>query len=117
MEYNLEFINSCGEILGTVTSIRNNLNFYCTDDYASSSSVIMWTVQNGVKGTKSKVVALFTTPKAIITNTKGMHFVLLSFLFCVFIYMIPKMQTLLDTKNLNTNITKTINLVESCRKV
>ena len=117
VEYNIEFINSCGEILGTVTGIRNNLNFYCTDDYASSFSVIMWAIQNGVKGTKSKVVALFTTPKAIITNTKGMHIAFLSFLFCAFIYTIPKMQTLLDTKNLNINITKKINLVESCRKV
>ena len=99
VEFNIEFVNKCGTILGTVTGIRNNVSFYCTDDYANSSSVIMWALQNGVKGTKSKVVALFTTPKTIITDTKGMHIAFLSFLFCGFIYTKPEKQTLLDTKN------------------
>ena len=73
-------------MLGTVMGIRNNVSFYCTDDYANSYSVMMWAVHNGVKGTKSKVVALFTTPKTIITDRKGMHIAFSSFLFCVFIY-------------------------------
>ena len=98
MEYNIEFINSCGTILGTVTGIKNNVSFYCTDDYANSSSVIMWAVQNGVKETKSKVVALFKTTKTI-TDSKGMHNAFSSLLFCIFIYTKPKMQTLLDSKN------------------
>ena len=73
MEYNIEFINNCGTILGTVTGIRSNVSFYCTDDYAYSSSVAMWAVRKGIKGIKSKVVALFTTPTSIITDTaKGM---------------------------------------------
>lgn len=79
VEYNIEFINNCGTTLGTVTGIRNNVNFYCTDDYANSSSVKMWAVKNGVKGTKSKVVALFTTPKTTIADTKGMYIAFLSF--------------------------------------
>ena len=99
VEYNIEFINNCGTILGTVTGIRNNVSFYCTDDYGNSSSVVIWAVQNGFKGTKSKPAALFTTPKTIITVTKGMLIVFSSFLFCVFIYAKPKIQTLLDTKN------------------
>ena len=99
VEYNIEFINNCGTILGTVTGINNNVSFYCTDDYANSSSVIMWAVQNGVKGTKSKVVALFTTQKTIITDTKGMCITFLSFSFCVFIYTKPKIQTLLDANS------------------
>lgn len=99
VEYNIEFINNCGTILGTVTGIKNNVSVYCTVDYANSSSVIMWAVQNGVDGTKSKVVALFTTPKTIITDTKGMHIAFSSFSFCVFIYMKPKIQTLLDVEN------------------
>ena len=82
VEYNIEFINNCGTILGTVTGIRNNVSFYCTDEYANSSSVIMWAVQNGVKGTKSKIVALFTTPQTILTDTKGKHIAFSSFLFC-----------------------------------
>lgn len=84
MEYNIEFINSCGTILGTVTGIKNNVSFYCTDDYANSSSVIMWAVQNGVKGTKSKVVALITTLKTIMTDSKGMHIAFLSFFILCF---------------------------------
>ena len=99
VEYNIEFINNCGTILGTVTGIKNNVSVYCTVDYANSSSVIMWAVQNGVDGTKSKVVALFTTPKTIITDTNGMHIAFSSFSFCVFIYMKPKIQTLLDVEN------------------
>ena len=100
VEYNIEFIDNCGTILGTVMGIGNNISFYCTDDYANSSSVIMWAVQNGVKGTRSKAVALFTMPKTIITDTKGIPIVFSSFLFCVLIYAKPKIQTLHDTKNL-----------------
>ena len=75
MEYNIEFKNNCDTILGTVTGIRNNVSFYCTDEYATSSSVTMWAIRKGVIGTKSKVVALFPTSKTIITETRGMYIV------------------------------------------
>ena len=34
----------------------------------------MWAVQNGVKGPKSKALALFATQKTIITDTEGTYF-------------------------------------------
>ena len=85
VEYNIEFKNDCDTILGTVTGIRNNDSFYCTDDYAKSSYMAMWAVQNGVKGTKSKALALFTKQKTI-TDTEGMHFAFSSFCSCFIIF-------------------------------
>lgn len=81
VEYNIKFKNSCDTILGTVTGIRNNVSFYCTDDYTKSSPVAMWAVQNGVKGPESKALALFTTQKTIITDTKDMYIAFLSFFY------------------------------------
>ena len=79
VDYNIEFLNNCGTILGAVTGIRNNVSFYCTNAYPNSTSEAMWAVWKGIKGIKTKVVALFTTPKTIITDRKGMNIVFLSF--------------------------------------
>lgn len=103
VDYTIQFRNSCGSILGTVAGIRN-VSFYCTDDYAHSSFNTMWAVKNGVKGTKSRLVALFTTPKAITIDTKGMHIAFPSFVFCLFacfsiIYTNPKKKTFLHITN------------------
>lgn len=81
VEYNIEFKDNCGNILGNVTDIGSNISFYCTDDYADSYSVIMWASRNGVRGTKSQVAVLLTTPKAVPTNAKGMHAGLIFFGF------------------------------------
>ena len=84
MKYNIEFKNNCDTILGNVTGIRNNVSFYCTDDYAESSSVTVWAVRKGVKGTKSEI-ALFATPKTIITDTKGKYIAFSSFFMLFFL--------------------------------
>ena len=41
VEYTIQFRNRYGTILGNATNIRNNVNFYCTDNYASFYSVTM----------------------------------------------------------------------------
>lgn len=84
VKYNIEFKNNCDTILGNVTGIRNNVSFYCTDDYAESSSVTVWAVRKGVKGTKSEI-ALFATPKTIITDTKGKYIAFSSFFMLFFL--------------------------------
>ena len=104
MEYNIEFMNNCGTTIGIVTGIRNNVSFYCTDDYANSSSVAMWAVRKGVKGTRSKEVPLFKTPRTIITNKKGMRIVFTSFLFHFLIYTKPKERTLVYTTNFTIKV-------------
>ena len=97
--YNIEFLNNSGTTIGIVTGIRNNVSFYCTDDYANSSSVAMWAVRKGVKGTKSKGVPLFETSRTIITDKKSMCIVFTSFLFHFLIYTKPKERTLVYTTN------------------
>ena len=72
VEYNIQFMNRYGTILGNATNIRNNVSFYCTDDYASSYSVKMWATYRGIKGTKSQVTILFVKRKIIIAEAKGM---------------------------------------------
>ena len=84
VEYNIEFKDNCGKILGIVTDIVNNVSFYCTDDYADSYSVTMWASLNGIRGTKFKVAFLLTTPKSVPSNSKGMHAVLIFFFFLSF---------------------------------
>ena len=73
VEYTIQFRNRYGTILGNATNIRNNVNFYCTDNYASSYSVTMWATHKGVKGTKSQVTILFVRREIINSETKGMH--------------------------------------------
>lgn len=73
VEYTIQFRNRYGTILGNATNIRNNVNFYCTDNYASSYSVTMWATHKGVKGTKSQVTILFIRREIINSETKGMH--------------------------------------------
>ena len=92
VEYNIEFKNKCDTIVGTVTGIRNNVSFYCTDDYTKSSSVAMWAVHNGVSGTKSKTLPLLSTQKRTITDTEGRHIAFSSFLFCFFHFYETKRQ-------------------------
>ena len=76
VEYNIEFKDNCGRILGKITNIGNNVSFYCTDDYADSYSVTVWASRNGVSGSKSQVAVLLTTPKVVLSNAKGMYAVL-----------------------------------------
>ena len=73
VEYTIQFRNRYGTMLGNATNIRNNVNFYCTDNYASSYSVTMWATHKGVKGTKSQVTILFVRREIINSETKGMH--------------------------------------------
>lgn len=84
VEYNIEFKNTRGTIVGTVTGIRNNVSFYCTDDYINSFSVTMWAVLKGIKGTKSIIEAFITAPKTMSTDKNGMYIAFSSFLFCFF---------------------------------
>lgn len=79
MKYNIEFIDKCGKILGKVADIGDNVSFYCTDDYADSYSVTMWASRNGVRGTKTQVATPLKTPKAVLSNAKGMYRVLFFF--------------------------------------
>ena len=72
VEYHIQFINSCGRILGNVSGVRGNKSFYCTDAYADSYSVNMWATHNGDEGTKSQVNLLSTTSKSTTVGTKGM---------------------------------------------
>ena len=83
VEYNTEFVDNCGKILGNITNIRNNVSFYCTNDYVDSVSVTRWASRNSVRGNKSQVTVLVTTPKTVLSNTKGMHTSLI-FLFFFF---------------------------------
>ena len=71
LEYNIQFWNSCGTILGTVTVARNNNGSYCTDAYNESYGVTMFATHKGVKGTETRVTILRTTRKTTITKAKG----------------------------------------------
>ena len=71
MEYHIQFVNSCGTILGNVSGIRRNKSVYCTDAYADSYSVSMWATHNDDTGTQSQEVVLRTTSKTTTTGTKG----------------------------------------------
>lgn len=73
VEYTIQFRNRYSPMLGNATNIRNNVNFYCTDNYASSYSVTMWATHKGVKGTKSQVTILFVRREIINSETKGMQ--------------------------------------------
>ena len=77
VEYTIQFRNRYGTILGNATNIRNNVNFYCTDNYASSYSVTMWATQEGVRGTKSQVTILFARREIINSEAKGMQLFLI----------------------------------------
>lgn len=71
VEYNIQFQGRYGNILGNVTNVKNNVNFYCTDDYANSYSVTIWASYKGVKGIESQVTFLHTTKKAATVEKKG----------------------------------------------
>ena len=73
VEYTIQFRNRYGTILGNATNIRNNINFYCTDNYASIYSVTMWATHKGVKGTKSHITILFVRREIINSEAKGMQ--------------------------------------------
>ena len=77
VEYTIQFRNRYGTILGNATNIRNNVNFYCTDNYASSYSVTVWATHKGVKGTKSQVTILFVRREIINSEAKGMQIFLI----------------------------------------
>ena len=87
VEYNIEFKDNCGKIFGNITDIRNNVTFYCTDDYDDSYSVTMWASLNGLRGAKSQVAVLITTPKVVLSNAKGNHVVLNLFVFLFFFHL------------------------------
>ena len=72
VKYNIKFIDRCGRIVGNITTVRNNISFYCTEDYANIYSLIIWATYNGVKGTESQIALLRTTPKTTITSANGM---------------------------------------------
>lgn len=71
MEYNIQFRNRYDKILGNVTNIRNNVNFYCTDDYANSYSVTMWATFKSIKGIESQVTLLCAIGKTVVHEKKG----------------------------------------------
>ena len=72
VEYNIQFRNRYGKILGNVTNVRNNVKFYCTDDYVNSFSVTMWATFKSIKGIKSQVTLLCAIGKTVIHDKKGM---------------------------------------------
>ena len=72
VEYNIQFRNRYGAILGNATNIRKNVSFYCTNDYACSYSVKMWATYRGIKGTESQLTILIVKQKIIIAEAKGM---------------------------------------------
>ena len=72
VEYNIQFRNRYDKILGNVTNIRNNVNFYCTDDYANSYSVTMCATFKSIKGIESQVTLLCVIGKTVIHDRKGM---------------------------------------------
>ena len=72
LEYNIQFWNSCGTILGHVVAARNNNGSYCTDAYDDSFGVTMFATRKGAKGTETRLLIFLTTRKTAITKTKGM---------------------------------------------
>ena len=73
LEYNIQFWNSYGTILGNVTAARNNNGSYCTDAYDDSFAVTMFATYKGVKGVESRLTILCTPLKSTIKKTKGMQ--------------------------------------------
>ena len=73
LEYNIQFWNSYGTILGNVTAARNNNGSYCTDAYDDSFAVTMFATYKGVKGFETRLTILRTTLKSTVTKTNGMQ--------------------------------------------
>ena len=64
VEYNIQFLDNNGMILGNETVKKDNINFFCADNYTNASSVIMSATFNGVTGIDSA-----QTPFQITTTT------------------------------------------------
>ena len=68
VKYTIEFRNTTNDIIGTEENISGN--FYCTSQYDSASSVIMFaTYSDGTRGYRSEVKVLTTTPEPTTTTT------------------------------------------------
>ena len=74
VEYNTQFLDSKNTSLGKVT-IMGNINSFCTNNFISASSVIIWATFNGTKESDSgptflkTVTTTTTTTTAIIVTT------------------------------------------------
>ena len=64
MEYNIRFLDNNDVILGNETVNKDNINFFCADNYTNASSVTMSATFNGVTGIYSA-----QTPFQITTTT------------------------------------------------
>ena len=73
MKYNIQFRDNGSTIVGTVIGVKRNVNIFCTDDYANSTSVTMWAKHNGVKGNESQIELLHNTWTPVVTEAKGMQ--------------------------------------------
>ena len=62
VEYTIEFKNSTGGVIGTVTNMNNKIS-YCTNDYDSADSAVMWATYKGTQGNKSEEKLLTARPK------------------------------------------------------
>ena len=70
VEYNIQFNDRNNSILGVKTSILGNKTFFCTNDYSSAWSVIMWATFNNIRGENStKFLREFTTTTTTSTPT------------------------------------------------
>ena len=67
VEYNIQFLDSKNVSLNNVTIMGSNDSF-CTNNFTSAFSVIMWATFNGTKGNNSGPVSL----KTITTTTTTM---------------------------------------------
>ena len=71
VEYNIQFSNQNNLTLGNVTAILGNSTFYCTNNFSSAFTVIMWATFNNITGENSEVVPLrtFTTTTTTTSST------------------------------------------------
>ena len=61
MDYSIEFRNTADGTNNTVTNITGN--FYCTNEYDSAASVVVWATYKGTEGIKSNETFFTTTQK------------------------------------------------------
>lgn len=92
MKYTIEFRNSAGGIIGAVENVTGN--FYCTNDYDSATSVIMFATYRGRSGSKTNET-LSAAPKPITPSTTSITQEGITFLylyqqlpFCVCVFVI-----------------------------
>ena len=68
VEYNIQFLDSKNISLGKVT-IMDNIDSFCSNNFISASSVIIWATFNGTEGSDSGSTFLKTVTATTTTTT------------------------------------------------